>query len=119
MGKAKDPTLAMREAAASYPAVAEGTSCNQASFKVGKGTFLFVGPGAKGIGFKAMFKLDQSLAQAKKLADRQPERFQAGSTGWVTTRFSAEKPLPKTIWKKWLKESYDVTLSKSSKPKRK
>jgi hypothetical protein len=25
---------------------------------------------------------------------------------WVTTRFSAEDPLPKNIWSRWLKESH-------------
>jgi hypothetical protein len=33
-----------------------GASCTQSAFKAGKGTFLFIGPGPKGLGFKAMFK---------------------------------------------------------------
>ncbi len=28
------------------------------------------------------------------------------------TRFSAEEPLPKSIWEKWLQESYDLTTKK-------
>ena len=110
MTSPKDPTLEIREVAASLPEVATGTSCNQSSFKAGKGTFLFIGPGAKGVGFKAMFKLDRSMPQARQLAQKEPERYEVGSTGWVTTRFSAEKPLPRTIWKKWLKESYDMCV---------
>ena len=101
----KDPTEAIREAAAAFPDVASGTSCNQSSFKTAAGAFLYVGPGAKGVGFKAMFKLDASLEEARALAEREPDRFEVGSTRWVTTRFSAERPLAKRIWGKWLKES--------------
>ncbi|MCW8877756.1 MAG: MmcQ/YjbR family DNA-binding protein [Kangiellaceae bacterium] len=101
--------------AASYPEVTTGQSCNQTSFKVGKGSFLFIGPGPKGHGFKAMFKLKESMSEAQKLAEQEPKKFEVGKTGWVTTRFSAEEPLPEPIWKKWLSESYDVTCGSSKK----
>ncbi len=42
-------------------------------------SFLYVGPGPKGIGYKAMFKLEVSLEEAKDLAK---------------------------IWSSWLKESH-------------
>ena len=67
MPGAKDPTKALRAAAAALPNVAEGTSCNQTSYKAGKNAFLYVGPGAKGVGYKAMFKLEASLKDAKDL----------------------------------------------------
>jgi len=89
--------------------VAKGTSCTQSAFKAGKGTFLFIGPGPKGQGFKAMFKLEASMPQALKLAAANPKRFEVGSTGWVTARFTAEEPLPKRIWARWLSESYELT----------
>lgn len=106
MPVAKDPTKALREAAAALPNVVEGTSCNQTSYKAGKKAFLYVGPGPKGIGYKAMFKLEASLKEAKDLAKSEPERFELGSGNWVTTRFSAEGPLPKKIWSRWLEESH-------------
>ena len=53
MARVSDPTDAIRRKAATFPAVAEGTSCNQTSFKAGKSAFLYIGPGAKGQGFKA------------------------------------------------------------------
>ena len=106
MPAAKDPTEALKKAAAALPNVAEGTSCNQSSYKAGTKAFLYVGPGAKGVGYKAMFKLDVSVAEAKDLAKSEPERFELGVGNWVTTRFSAEDPLPKKIWSRWLKESY-------------
>jgi hypothetical protein len=110
MTNSPDPTEAIRKAAAAFPGVARGTSCNQSSFKAGKGSFLFIGPGKKGMGFKAMFKLADSLPQALELAAKEPTRFEVGKTGWVTARFTSEEPLPKHIWEKWLAESYDVTV---------
>ena len=102
----KDPTIAIRKAAALLPGALEGSSCNQTSFKVGKQSFFFIGPGAKGLGYKAMFKLDESRAEAEQLAGELPDRFGVGKTAWVTARFSAEEPLPKKIWQRWLKESH-------------
>lgn len=105
-----DPTEAIREMAAAFPEVAKGTSCNQSSFKTTKKSFLFIGPGRKGVGYKAMFKLKASMPQAEKLAIDDPEHFEVGNTGWVTARFSADKPLPKKLWSKWLKESYALSI---------
>jgi hypothetical protein len=58
-----------------------------------------------------MFKLKASMPQAERLAAEHPERFEVGTTGWVTARFTVETPLPERIWKRWLAESYDVTCS--------
>ena len=109
MPTAKDPTQALRKAASSLPDVTEGTSCSQTSYKSNQKAFLYVGPGKKGVGYKAMFKLDASLEDAQGLASEDPERFEIGVGNWVTTRFTAEKPLPKKLWNKWLKESYGAT----------
>ena len=109
---------AIRRQAVKFPDVEKGTSCTQSAFKAGKGTFLFIGPGPKGQGFKAMFKLNASMPQALKLAAEDPKRFEVGSTGWVTARFTAEEPLPKRIWGKWLAESYDVTCRAGRKAKK-
>ena len=96
------------------PGVVTGTSCSQTSFKVGKGTFLFIGPGPGGKGFKAMFKLDASMPRARELAADEPSRFEVGKTGWVTARFTVEEPLPTTLWEGWLSESYAMTRGGSS-----
>ena len=117
MAKSSDPTDAIRSQAVTLPGVAKGTSCTQSAFKAGKGTFLFIGPGPKGQGFKAMFKLKASMPQALKLSAEDPKRFEVGSTGWVTARFTAEEPLPKRIWGKWLEESYEVTCGAAQRAK--
>ena len=117
--RSKDPTEAIRATAAAFPEVAKGTACSQSSFKTKKGAFLYIGPGAKGEGFKAMFKLDSSRAQAEKLASEQPDRFELGAGQWVVARFTMEKPLPKTIWNKWLKESYALMSGAAATPKKK
>lgn len=113
MPNAKDPTEAMRAEAAALPDVVEGSSCTQTSFKIGKTAFLYVGPGAKGVGFKAMLKLDASIPKAREMAEKEPDRYSAGGS-WVTLRFSAEKPIPKTLWKKWIQESYQISAGGSS-----
>ena len=120
MAAKHDPTEAIREMAAAFPDVVKGTSCNQSSFKASKGAFLYIGPGAKGVGFKAMFRLGKSIAQAEELEAKQPDRFDVGKNNWVSTWFSGEKPLPKKIWQKWLKESYGLAAGEppASTPRR-
>ena len=47
-------TRALRRKAATFPGIAKGTPCTESSFKAGRGTFLFLGHGSKGLGFKAL-----------------------------------------------------------------
>lgn len=56
---------AMQQRAAAMPGASQTVACNQTAFKVGGVAFLFVGPGAKGVGGKAMFKLGPSMVAAK------------------------------------------------------
>ncbi len=110
MPVAKEPITDLKKAASSLPGAVEGMSCNQASYKVKKKAFLYVGPGVKGVGYKAMFKLKASLFEANKLAISDPRRYEIGSGGWVTTRFTVEEPLPEIIWSRWLQESYSCVV---------
>jgi len=105
-----DPTLPMREKACLYPGVDEGTACTQSSFKVKGKAFLFAGP--QGGRYKAMFKLKESRDEAAALAKKYPDNYQIGSNIWVTTRFSAEDPMPEEIWTRWLDESYALSAPK-------
>jgi hypothetical protein len=103
----KDPIEPIRLKASRYPGVDEGTSCTQSSFKTGKNAFLYIG--MQGGRHKAMFKLDASKADAAKLAKKEPDRYQVGSTAWVTARFTTEEPMPKKLWEKWLDESCELS----------
>ncbi|NNE33972.1 MAG: MmcQ/YjbR family DNA-binding protein [Rhodothermales bacterium] len=105
----EDPTEPMRLTASRYPDVDEGTACTQSSFKAAGKAFLYVG--MQGGRYKAMFKLQKSMPDARKLAEKQPDRYEVGSTGWVTARFSAEKPMPTRRWETWLDESYNLCVS--------
>ena len=58
----KDPTEPIRLTASQYPEVDQGTACTQSAFKTGKKAFLYIG--MQGGRFKAMFKLDGSMAEA-------------------------------------------------------
>jgi len=111
----KDPTEAIRLSASRYPDVDKGTACTQSSFKVGGKAFLYIG--TQGGRFKAMFKLKQSAPAATKLAQKEPDCFEVGSTAWVTARFTAEKPLAKKIWQEWLDESYELSRPAAAKKK--
>lgn len=105
----KDPTQPIRLKASQYAGVDEGTACTQSSFKVGKKAFLFIG--MQGGRYKAMFKLHDSREEAAQLADKNPDQYEVGSTAWVTVRFTAEQPVPKKIWTKWLDESYHLSVA--------
>ena len=102
----KDPTQPIRLKASQYAGVDEGTACTQSSFKIGKNAFLFIGE--QGGRYKAMFKLDASRSEAEAMSKKHPDDYQVGSSAWITARFSAERPLPTKLWKKWLEESYQI-----------
>ena len=112
MAASKDPTEPIRLEAGRYSGVDRGTACTQSSFKTGGKAFLYIG--MQGGRYKAMFKLKASMDQAVELAKKQPDRFDVGSTSWVTARFSAEEPMPKRLWKKWLDESYALSSGGSA-----
>jgi len=114
----QDATADMKRAASELPDVVTGSSCNQTSFKAGKNAFLYVGPGRKGRGYKAMFNLNASMGEAKDLEKRDPERYEIGIGNWVTVRFSNEAPLSEDIWGRWLRESYALATKKGSARKR-
>ncbi len=112
----KDPTEPIRKKASEFPNVDKGTACTQASFKANKKGFLYIGE--QGGRYKAMFKLDKSIPEATKLANKSPEEYEVGKNNWVTARFTAEKPIPKKTWQKWLTESYELTGASKAKTKK-
>ena len=101
-----DSTDPIRQRASQFPQVEEGKSCSQCSFKSRGKAFLYIGE--QGGRHKAMFKLTASLTEAKLLAEQRPKDFQIGTSGWVTTRFTDDSPMPEELWNRWLDESYST-----------
>lgn len=66
-------------------------------------------PWAEGAGIQSNAQTEGLYAAGVEAGTEEPKRFEVGKTGWVTARFTAEEPLPKRIWGKWLAESYEVT----------
>lgn len=113
----QDLTKPILDKARSFPKVIEGTSCSQTSFKAGKKAFLYIG--MQGGRYKAMFKLEHSIPEATQLAQDDAHCYEVGKMGWVTARFSDDKPMPDSLWGKWLDESYELaTRTKSKKAKK-
>ncbi len=77
-----------------------GTVIEKRTVKAGGKAFLFVG--SKDL----MLKLGASLAQARKLAQDDPERCKAGAGGWVSVRFGSGLPLPAARLRTWVAESH-------------
>ncbi len=79
------------------PGVQEGVACagtvvESRTIKVNGKAFLFLRKA------QAMLKLDGSLAEARSLATKEPERYFPGSGG---------KP-PMSVMKRWIAESYGL-----------
>jgi hypothetical protein len=102
---------ALRAAAMQYPEVEEGVACKGtaiecSTFKARNKAFLFVG--AKEI----RLKLSQSLPEANKLADKEPGRYNVGSSGWVKVTLDRVKTPPLDTLKRWIEESYRLLAPK-------
>jgi YjbR len=98
-------TQALRKIALRFPDVEEGVACKGTAlecpvFNIRKKNFLFTGAA------EARLKLRESLPEANKLASREPSRFGAGSSGWVTVRYHADAIPPLDLLERWIGESY-------------
>jgi hypothetical protein len=101
----RTPMIALRELALALPDVKEGIACagtalERRTIKTRNKAFLFVGAA------DAMLKLQASLAEAAKLAAKQPGRYKVGANGWVKLAFSAKEPPQLDVAKRWIAESY-------------
>jgi hypothetical protein len=105
------PLHALRKLALGYPEAEEGIACKGTkleciAFQARKKTFLFLGDA------ELKVKLGASLPEASRLAAKEPARFQAGPMGWVTVKFSAERPPPLDVLTRWIDESYRLVAPK-------
>jgi YjbR len=98
--------IAMRFAEAEEGIACKGTAIECTTFKTHGKAFLFVG------GKEIRLKLQASLAEAGKLAAKEPERYQAGKIGWVTVRLHPGDALPIDVLERWIDESYRLLVPK-------
>jgi hypothetical protein len=95
----------LRELALRYPEAEEGIACagtaiEKRTIKVRSKAFLFLGTA------DAMLKLGDSLAEAAKLAAKEPELYKTGAKGWVTVKIDADASPPFDVLARWIDESY-------------
>src|SRR5688572_15785556 len=86
MQASTDVSRALRSAALRFPEAEEGIACEgtaleKRTIKARNKAFLFLGA------TDAMLKLHDSVAEATKLASKQPDRYKVGAHGWVTVSF--------------------------------
>jgi hypothetical protein len=101
----KPPLQALRTVALKLSDVEEGIACKGtaiecSTFKVSGKAFLFVSAA------NIRLKLKESLAEATRLAAKEPDRYEAGALGWVKVTFGDDTPLALDTLKKWIAESY-------------
>ena len=111
---------ALRKLALGFPDATEGIACKgtpleKSTFKVRSKSFLFLGGDAGS--YNAMVKLDGSLAEAKKLAAKEPHRYKAGASGWTTATLPHDDARALARVEKWIGESFELMAPKP-KPKR-
>ena len=104
------PMQELRKIALQYPEAEEGTSCNKAAFKARNKAFLFVG--MDDTSYNVMLKLHESLAEAKKLAAKEPDHYGVGGMDWVKATFSHHESSPAGLMEKWIDESYRLLAHK-------
>jgi hypothetical protein len=110
-GSAIAPVQALRDIAKRYPEVQEGIACEGTSLekitvKARNKAFLFLGVA------DVMLKLRESLPEAMKLAARDPNRYRAGASGWVTIKLGTSPPSLLDLLRKWIDESYRLVAHK-------
>src|SRR5947207_7873268 len=78
------------------------------TFKVKGKAFLFVGR------TEVRLKLADSIAEARKLAAKEPDRYSVGANGWTKIMFDDRHPLQIAVVKRWIGESYQVMAPKQT-----
>lgn len=102
---------ALRKIALRFPEVEEGIACKGTAlecttFKARKKAFLFISVA------NARVKLQESLAEAAKLAAKEPGRYKVGAHGWAEVKFTNDEPPPLELLERWIDESYRLLAPK-------
>jgi hypothetical protein len=105
----------LRDAALRLPNTTEGVACagtvlESRTIKTNNKAFVFLRSA------EARLKLAGSLAEARRLAVKQPARYAAGAGGWVKIVFADDTP--RDVLERWISESYQL-IGGAAKPKSK
>ena len=91
----------------------KGTALEKRTVTVRGKAFLFLGAR------DAMLKLGDSLAEARRLAAKDPARYRAGASGWVKVTLGADDAAAPEPLARWVEESYRLLApAKGAKPRR-
>lgn len=106
------PFTALLVAGRKLPGVEEGVACagtklESRTLKVRGKAFAFFKPAS------LMFKLGESLAEARALAAESPEQWRAGAGGWVEVKATGAR-LPLARLRRWLAESHALFANTTS-----
>ena len=115
MSRSNAPSEALRAHARKHPGTSEGSACagtalESTTILAGGKTFLFLREDG------ARLKLRESLAEATRLAKRDPEHYAVGAGGWVKVSFEAGAPVALEVLKPWVDESYRLFAAAGSEP---
>jgi hypothetical protein len=117
MPSSKPPSAVLRAIALRHPNVEESVACKgtvieQAAFKIQTRTFLF----SRDV--QMMVKLGDSIPEAQKHADADPQHFRVGGP-WVTVNFTGNAMPPREMLERWIAESYALmSAPKKAAPKK-
>lgn len=102
---------ALKEAARAYPETEEASPWGHCVFKVRGKSFVFFGGDEGRVSLSV--KLPRSGDAALSLPFAEPTGYGLGKSGWVTASFPAGEPLPFSILRAWLDESFRAIAPKT------
>jgi len=94
----------LRRFALDLPHTEEGTSCNNVVFKAGAKNFFFMG--VKDDVMVLRFKLVDKVGEAEQLAEKSPDVYSVGTSGWTTVCLPLAARFPGKRFQAWMKDSY-------------
>lgn len=100
----------IREIASGFPDFDEGSSCVNRAFKAGGKNFLFLGEKPDECNIR--LKLDASIPDINQRAKTDPDRWQAGKSGWCLFRFNPADPPASQDLQRWITESFFLLAPK-------
>ena len=103
-GRSKGRQDELRRFALTFPQTHEDHPWGETALKVARKIFVFLGDAGGGI--RMTVKLEESHLAALELPFCQPAAYGLGKSGWVTVSFEAKEPVPVSLLRDWIEESF-------------